>query len=126
MRYVADAEVLIDRQRVDVARNARQLEQRLNLAGKGQPVALQGVDQRLLSHAIAGQHKTLATRVPNGQREHAAQLLEAIEAVLLVEMDDCLGIGRRAKSVPASDEPCSQFGEIVDLAVHGQNPAPAR
>ena len=50
-------------------------EQRLDLGGEGEPVAGDGVVERLDAHAVARQHEPPARLVPQRDREHPAQPL---------------------------------------------------
>ena len=59
-----------------------------------------GVVERLDPEAIAGQEQLLATLVPDRDREHPVEALDAPRAFLLVEVDDRLGVGVRAVAVP--------------------------
>src|SRR5690606_28219862 len=51
--------------------------------------------------------------------KHAAQVVDEIDAVLLVEVGDDLGVGTGAEVVTARFEITAQFGMVVDLAVEG-------
>ncbi len=55
--------------------------------------------------------------VPDRDREHPAQVLQAIDAVFVVEMDDRLGVRMGVKPVAALLEVLTQLAVIVDLAV---------
>src|SRR5581483_7629216 len=49
--------------------------------------------------------------------EHASKLLNAISAVLFVEMNDDFGVGVRGKAMAAGFQVRTKLLEIVDLAV---------
>ena len=48
--------------------------------------------QRLDADAITCQDETPAIGIPERKREHPVQVLQEVEAVLLVEMDDGFGV----------------------------------
>ncbi len=55
--------------------------------------------------------------IPDREGEHPAQLLEALRALLLVEVDDDFRVGVGAEPVPLRDERRAKLLEIVNLAV---------
>ena len=75
------------------------------------------VVERLDPVAVAREHEATARRVPDRDREHPAQPLGEAGAVLLVEMDERLGVGVGAERVPGARELVAQLGVVVDLAV---------
>ncbi len=87
-----EREVGGDGARLDLARKARLLEHRLQLGGKGERPVGDAVIKRLDAEAIAGQQQPVPARVPERQREHPPQALDETVAVLLVEVDQHLGI----------------------------------
>ena len=50
------------------------------------------VVERLDAQPVAGDKELLAARVPDGEGEHAAEVLHAVVAVFLVEVDDGFGV----------------------------------
>ena len=116
-RYVAVAEIVPDRVHVDLNGHTRPGQQRFDFRGEQQHTVLVPQEQRLLAEAIACQHQSFASRVPDGKGEHAAQPLYAILAPLLVGVDDHLGVGGRTERVPSGLQIATQFLEVVDLAV---------
>ncbi len=94
-------------------------QQRLELAGEGQAAAsgVVAIDQRLLAHPVAGQDERAAGRVPDRQGEHPAQQAEHPRPLVLVEVDEDLGVALRAERMPLGLQPTAQRGEVVDLAV---------
>ena len=73
--------------------------------------------ERLDAQAIAREQQPPARRVPDREREHAAQVLDAGVAPLLVGVDDRLGVGARAVAVAGGFELGPDVGVVVDLAV---------
>src|SRR5205807_8909878 len=77
----------------------------------------QGVVQGLDAEPVSREHEAPALRIPQGEGEHAAQLVDEVRAVLLVEVDDDLGVAPRGEPVPLRLEPPLELLEVVDLAV---------
>src|SRR5690606_37607893 len=92
-------------------------EQRLELRAEEQSLVRERVVEWLDADAIARKEQRLAARVPDCEREHTAQMLHALFAVLLVEPHDNFRVARSPKAVPARDELLSQRLEVVYLAV---------
>src|SRR6266849_1725752 len=76
------------------------------------------VEQGFDPQPVASQEEDLSVSVPEREREHAAQMLDASLAVILVQMHQDFGIAFCLKPVPLRDERIPQFLEIVDLSVH--------
>src|SRR5262249_2995921 len=66
---------------------------------------------------IADEDERLARAVPQRDREHAPQVLDEVGSVLLVEMDNDLGVGIRGEPVSPRLETGPQIPVVVDLAV---------
>ena len=99
-------------------RHAPVLEQRLELGGEHEPARRVDVVQRLLAEAIARQQQTPAPRVPEREREHAVEALDAIAA----RAPRRGGRSPRCRVWCGSDGPsrssgAAQLAEVVDLAV---------
>ena len=75
--------------------------ERRDLRGKQQAalslVRVQRLDAESIPHQIGGVGRAVEER----EREHAAQLLHHLDAMLFVEMHECFGIGVRLKHVAA-------------------------
>ena len=84
----------------------------------------QRVEERLLADAVARQQQRLAPRVPQGEGEHAVQAPDAVGPVLLIEMDDDLGIALGRERMPARAKLRAQFPIVVDLAVEDDGHGP--
>ena len=109
---------------VEVARRRRMLEDRLDLGAEEHALRQQRVVQRLDAEPIAGEEELAPARVPDREGEHPVQALDARGALLLVEVDDRLGVGRGPEAVPARLEPGAQLAVVVDLAVVGDPDRP--
>ena len=119
MRHVLIGEVHIDGGRVECARRAGILQQGLELAGEEESVRFEAVEQRLLAEAVASEKQLFSPVVPDGQREHAAEVSDAVGTVLLVKVDDGLGVAMRAEAMAAGFEVRPQLAVVVDFAVEG-------
>ncbi len=69
------------------------------------------------AQAVAGQDEFPRFRIPEGDGEHAVQLGDEVLAVLLVEVDDDLGVGVGVETVAAGQQSGLEGREIEDLAV---------
>ncbi len=97
------------------------LQQGLELAGEEQPVGFEAIEQRLFAKTVAGEKQLFPPVVPNGQREHAAEVPHAVGTVLLVQVDDGLGVTVRAEAMAAGFEVGPQLAVVVDFTVE-RNP----
>ena len=106
-------------QRLPVHRSIdfRKRKNRLQLRRESDPVLGLGVVKRFDSQAIARQHEALLPDVPDGEGEHAPQVIDAAWAVVLVQMNDGLGVALGAEPMAVSHQLAMQFLVVVDLAV---------
>ena len=102
---------------IDGARETGQLEHRLELRGKRDGAVGDAVVERLDPEAVTGQQQAPLARVPDRQGEHPAQPLEEGVAVLLVEVDEHLGVGGGGEAVSPPLQLSAQLAVVVDLAV---------
>ena len=79
-------------------------KQGLDLRAKQERIGQRGKVQRLHADPIARQQQTSAAAVPEREGEHPAQVVDAVWAVLLVQVQDDLGVAARAKAVAAGFE----------------------
>ena len=91
-----EGEKRLERVEVDLA-----ARKRAQLGGERELVAVVAVVERLDPEAVAGEHEPAALGVPEREGEHAAQPLHEALAVLLVEVDEHLGVAARAEAVAA-------------------------
>jgi len=115
-RDVRQGEVVVQGLTVDLAVDPGR-EQALQLGPEEEAAPVVGPVERLDAEPIASDEESAAGRVPDGEREHAAELLGTARAELLVEMDDRFGVRVGAEAVPAGFEVPPQLLEVVDLAV---------
>ncbi len=111
-RHAVEREERVQRVEADVA-----VLQRVELRGEAELAAVQPVGERLDPEAVAREHEPAPRRVPDGDREHAAQALPEPVAPLLVAVDEHLGVGARAERVARRLELAHQLAVVVDLAV---------
>jgi hypothetical protein len=90
---VLERQVGVELRGVDLAPEARELQQRLDLGREGErAVVEERVHERLLADVVAGEDQPLSRRVPERDREHPGQAVRESEAVLLVQVrnDRCV------------------------------------
>src|SRR5205823_1208324 len=63
------------------------------------------------------QQQAAPRRVPEREREHAAEAIDRALAPLLVRVNDHLGVGVRAESMAGLLQGGSDLREVIDLAV---------
>ena len=73
--------------------------------------------ERFDPQAVAGDEQYLLVLVPDGESEHAAQVLNTVATVLFVEMNDGLGITMSSVGMAAGDELLAQAKVVVNLTV---------
>ena len=92
-------------------------EDRLDLGAEEHPVALPAPVQRADADAVAGEEDGALGEVDERDGELALQVLEDAFAVLLVQVDDDLGIGVRAEDVALGLELGLALRIVEQLAV---------
>src|SRR4029077_13618540 len=105
--------VLPQRERIDFARNAGQLQECPELGGEREPVVARRVVERLDAEVFARQDERVVALVPDGQREHAVEALEAFNAEAFVEKENGLGVAVRAELASLRFELAAQLREVV-------------
>ena len=99
-------------------------EERLRLRRDQDAARSLRVDERLDPEAIARRDEPPAPRVPEDERDLAAEVLDERVAVLLVEMDDELAVAPGAEAVPLRLELPAGALEVVELSVDDGDDAP--
>lgn len=89
----------------------------LDFRPEDQIVAGLPVEERLLAKRIPGEEQLLLPFVPDRQGEHAVELLHAALALLLIQVDNDLGIAPRGEDVAARLQLSAQLPVVVDLTV---------
>ena len=84
---------MVDGRPVDLAAHAGVEEQRAELRAEDEIATGVRIEERLLPDTIAREEELFPARVPDGECEHAPQVLRTVGAVLLVRVDDGFGVG---------------------------------
>ena len=112
-----EREVRLERVGVELAAKAWHRAQRLELGCEAQQPARRAPVQRLDAEAVAREQQPALARVPDGEGEHPAQVLEHALAALLVEVDEDLGVAAGGEAVAGALEIVPQRRVVEDLAV---------
>src|SRR5207249_4914787 len=92
-------------------------DQAFQLRREHQPPSLDGEMERLDAEPVAPEDQPPGALVPQGEREHTAQVADEVDSVLLVEMHQHLDVAARPEEVPPRAETRGQLAIVVDLAV---------
>ena len=110
-------EILVEPRGIDVARDARALKERFNLAGEDDALAVVVVVELLHAERIAREDQAALTRVPVREREDARDVLERARSVAPQEMKERLGVRRPPKTHALRLEPRAKLRVVVRLPV---------
>ena len=102
---------------VELARDARMLEHRLQLGGEDEAVGEHRIVERLDAQPIPRQHQRARGVVPDGEPEHPLEVVERVGAARLPRVHDRLGVRARAEHVTGRRQPPRQLAVVVDFAV---------
>ena len=92
LRHVADRQVVHDGIRVERTGELRERDERAQLGRERDSVTSRPIVERLDAETIAGDEQAPPPIVPDGEAEHPAQLPRQPCAVVLVQVDEGLGI----------------------------------
>ncbi len=95
----------------------RVAEQRLDLRPEQQRAGRRCKVQRLDPDSVARKQQLTPPTVPQRKRKHAAQVVDTVRAVLLVQVDDDLRVSAGPKAVTPGLQSWPMRGVVVDLAV---------
>ena len=95
-------------------------QERLRLRGEQQRPRQARVVERLLPEAVAGEYEPLPAAVPQREGEHALEALEARGSLVLVGVEDHLGVRPRREEVSLPPQVVPQLAGVVDLPVRHQ------
>src|SRR6516165_4568430 len=116
---------MVDGHEVGGPRYGRMLEQCLGLRSERYATGNAGEIERLDAQPIACEHKPSATRVPQCDREHPVELVQKVEAAVLVQMDEYFSVGMVCgEPVSGTLQRFAQLHVIVDLAVEDDRDGP--
>ena len=82
--------------------------ERAALRREREPFVVSAQVERLDAEPVAREHQPAARGVPEREREHASQRRDEVGALLLIEVDDHLGVAARAEAVALRLEPRAQ------------------
>src|SRR5687767_8997988 len=96
----------------------RMLAQRLQLGAKKQrPARSECVVKRLFAGAITRDEQVPTTFIPDGKGEHPSQAFDARRAVLLISVQDRLGVRVRFELMPSRCKVALQLAVVIDFAI---------
>src|ERR1035441_10871341 len=114
---VTEGQIFRQRATVELGRDSGIGEHGLDLRAEKKhapvPSVVEGLDAETISRS---EKHTLAT-IPDCKGKHAAQMLDAIAAIFLIEVDDGFGIAVGAIAVSAGLKRGAQLGMVVDFSV---------
>ena len=116
-------EVAIDRLGVEVTRHEARGKQRPHLRPEQQPSMLGPVVQRLDAEPVSRQQAFALALVPDRQRKHPAQLLDAGFAACLVGSKNHFSVALGHELDAFQLERPAQFAKVVDLAAEDDGQA---
>src|SRR5262249_38401227 len=116
-----EMQVLVDRVRVNLTRDAIDFEQRFDLAGKRDPIAVVVEVDLLDAERIARKYQPPGGRIPEPESEYAGRFRETARTVLAEQVQERFGIGRPAKAHALVDKARPEILVVVELAVVGDD-----
>ncbi len=117
MRHVSVRQIVENGVLIDGGLSACQGEHGPELGSEEKSDAVPRVVQRLDSQPVTCEQQPLAAFVPDRERIHPRQVTDEVDAGLLVEVHEHLGVRARRKRVPAGLETCAKPLEVVDLPI---------
>ncbi len=123
-RHVAEGQVMVDCRRIGFGPDARMCEQSLDLRCEHKPAFVESIVKRFFAKTIARDEQKPFAFIPDGEREHPPQKLQALDPHLLVQMNNYLSVGARFESVPPTQQPFAMFFKIVNLSIEDDSHAP--
>src|SRR5207249_3215339 len=110
-------EVVADRARVRLEARLRIAAKRARLAREDEPAAVEAVVERLDAEAVARAEESSTPAVPERERPHPVEPLDARVTPLLVGGEDHLGVGGAVEAAALRLELGAQLAVVVDLTV---------
>ena len=117
---------MMQRRRIDAGIDAAAREQRRQGRRKSERAGALGVIERLDAEPVARQHDAPGIALPDREREHAVEALDAARAPFGVSLEDDLGVALREEAVTLGRELAAQLAIIVDAAVEHDGEAKLR
>ena len=117
-------QIVVERGVVELGAHRGVAQDGAHLGAEDESLGQRRVQQRLDAEPVPREHELAAAAVPDGEGEHPVQARHAGRALLLVEVQDRLGVGPRAVRVALGLELGAQRLVVVDLAVVGDPDGP--
>ncbi len=117
LEHPSPCEEVVDGRGVEAGLDQAGREKRLEFRGERDPLRRPRPDEGLDPQPVTREHQTPARLVPEREREHPAQALHAIDAQVLVQVDDRLDVRPGAEAVPRASQLVAQLDVVVDLAI---------
>ncbi len=92
-------------------------QQGFHFGAEDEPAAGKGVIKRSYAQPVSRQEQLLFTGVPNGDRELAIEVVQAVRAVILVQVQDDFRVAVGGEAMPAPLQFRAQFDVVEHLAV---------
>jgi hypothetical protein len=115
---------MVQRLWFDLTTDLRMQQQRAEFRGEEELAIDLGIQQRLFPDPVASDKQFLSALVPNGKREHAAQVPGTICPVLIVRVNYGFGIAVGVEGVAQLLQLFAQLAIVVDFAIEN-NPGRA-
>src|SRR5262249_38536422 len=122
---VSERQIVMQRLPVHRPRNPM-AQERLDLGGEEDEAVASPEIERLLAESVAAEQQSPSLPVPEREREHSAQMVDAGIPVAVVGGEDDLRVALRDESAASRLEPTAKLAEVVDLAVEHDVEAPVR
>jgi hypothetical protein len=111
---------MMQRHWVERGIHVRRFQQRLAVGGKAESARRVAVVERLDAQPVAGQEQRALAQIPEGEGEHADQMLDALFAPFGIGFENDLGVALGEEAVTLGQQFPPQFPVVVDRAVEDQ------
>src|SRR5215213_9949251 len=98
-------------------RDLAALQNWFDLRREDQAVVLCRVIKGLDAETVPAEQQLTASRIPDREREHAAQMIDERRAMIFVEVNETFGVGGSTEHVAALRQVMAQLPVVIDLAV---------
>src|SRR5215831_17908915 len=115
--HIAEGEMLGEERILEASGDGGMLEQRLDLGGECEYLTVVEIVKRLDPQPVPRAKQGLRAFVPDGEGEHAAEMRDAIRAVLLVGVNDGFGVAAGLVMMTPGLERRTDIGVIKNFAV---------
>src|SRR5690606_10956569 len=101
---------------VQLALHTGELQQRLELGTENQSAIELSIEKRFDAQSIARHQQALLNGIPQRERKHPLQMIQAGVAILLIKMNDDFSVARGAEDMPPQRQVATNLPEIIDFA----------